>query len=472
MLVGLGSVILLVTCVNVAVEEKDCKEININSTHGHENDFKDCSYASSLHVVGSNLKSLSAFGKLHVISQEKRAVALTISHNKNLIWERNSLSRLYRVAGNVKSSAIPIIAIYDNPKLCIPHADVVRLKKAAGALATDNTFIQECQCDMEVLLRDATQETSSASGSLCRTLNGDLIIDGSTEESLQNVIIEIRHIHGGISMIGSRWKELRLPSLETVERVDGTAIDIRDNKNLKNLSLPLLRVISVNGTGANITNNPLLQMDHEMKEKLLLLATKGKNARPSEIQSAPCVLKTVKVSDIPPSCTNISGDIVITKDNSDDSMEYLAYVEVLHGCLTIIGTNVQDLSFLRNLKTVHCDKDQPPILIKDNKQLADLELGVSVVRSTHRRPIQIEGNDMLCKEPIERWQNVLKLSAEFSGSKDHVYETTTSSVGAHCGDIRTQEWKDTMVAITVSSCAIVFIASALMINRIASRLNA
>ncbi|KAL6741433.1 hypothetical protein Aduo_014690 [Ancylostoma duodenale] len=466
-----GSVVLLVAWLTVVFGEKHCKEILINSTHGHETDFKDCSTASSLHIVASNLSSLSAFGNLQKILQKGGDVALTISHNKNLIWEMNSLSSLHEVVRNVTLSAIPTIAIYDNPKLCIPQADVVRLKEAAGALATDNTFIQECQCDMEVLLRDATENTNLASDSLCKTLNGDLIINGSTTELLQKVIMEIRHIHGGISMIGSGWEEILLPSLETVERMEGTAIDIRGNQNLRNVSLPLLRVISVNGTGANITNNPLLQMDHEMKEKLLLLATTGKNARGIEIQSAPCVFDNVKVSKIPPSCTNIIGDIIVTKDDLDDSMQHLAYVEVLHGCLTIVGTDAQDLAFLRNLKSVHCDKDQPPILIKDNKQLADLELGVSVVRSTHGKPIQIEGNDMLCKEPIEKWQNVLKLSAEFSGNKEQVFETITSA-GAHCGDIRTQKWKDVLVSTTVLSCTIVFIVSALMINRIASHLNA
>ncbi|RCN40061.1 hypothetical protein ANCCAN_14006 [Ancylostoma caninum] len=55
-----------------------------------------------------------------------------------------------------------------------------------------------------------------------------------------------------------------------------------------------------------------------------------------------------------------------------------------------------------------------------------------------RNRVIFEGNDMLCKEPIEKWQNVLKLSAEFFGNKEHVFETITSS-GVHCGDIRTQK---------------------------------
>ncbi|RCN35997.1 hypothetical protein ANCCAN_18142 [Ancylostoma caninum] len=131
--------------VNVALEAKHCGEISVDSTHGHEIDYKDCSTASSLHIVGSNLSSLSAFGNLQKILQKGGDVALTISHNKNLIWEMNSLSSLREVVRNATLSAIPTIAIYDNPKLCIPQADVVRLKEAAGALANDNTFIQECR---------------------------------------------------------------------------------------------------------------------------------------------------------------------------------------------------------------------------------------------------------------------------------------------------------------------------------------
>ncbi|KAK6753532.1 hypothetical protein RB195_012868 [Necator americanus] len=451
---------------------ENCGRIYITGTHGNAGDFAKCRTASSLYITGSNLSTLSDFGQLRKISQTEDdgdMPALIISNNKNLIWERGSLSQLEYVTLGTKSLTIPVIAIHDNPKLCIPNADILRLKRAAASLSTDNTFIQECQCDMEVLLEAAStvgHVKNQKVNTPCVTLNGDLVINSSTNEALQSVIMGIRYIHGGISMVDTSWSELRLPSLETIDNV---GIEIRNNRNLTKIIIPFLRAILSTGKHANIIDNLKLRIDYALEERLLLTRMrKGSEENRLEIKTSPCVINETESLISLASCRNVVGDIIITAANSEISiLENLAFVEVLRGCLTISGTKLQNLSFLRNLKEVHCEKDRPPILIEDNKQLVDIDLGIHRVRSTLRKPLEIKGNDMLCRDYIKRWQNVLRISR----AKDQVHEIDMRSVSERCDGVFVSDSHNIMVPVTILICVLVLIYCILIINRSTAKQN-
>lgn len=57
-------------------------------------------------------------------------------------------------------------------------------KSVAGRIKSSQ-YETISECDMEVLLQDVNKNENLTTGSLCKTLNGDLIIDSSTKESLQ-----------------------------------------------------------------------------------------------------------------------------------------------------------------------------------------------------------------------------------------------------------------------------------------------
>ncbi|KJH43077.1 receptor L domain protein [Dictyocaulus viviparus] len=102
-------------------------------------------------------------------------------------------------------------------------------------------------------------------------------------------------------------------------------------------------------------------------------------------------------------CDVLEGNITITGATSRNAtkLEYLSAIRTLNGCLTIQDTNLKDLSFMRALKEVHCEADQPPILIENNDLLTDIGLGLYNIRSSYGRPVVIRNNKYLCLKIIE-----------------------------------------------------------------------
>ncbi|KAK6753533.1 hypothetical protein RB195_012868 [Necator americanus] len=312
---------------------ENCGRIYITGTHGNAGDFAKCRTASSLYITGSNLSTLSDFGQLRKISQT-----------------------------------------------------------------------EDDECDMEVLLEAAStvgHVKNQKVNTPCVTLNGDLVINSSTNEALQSVIMGIRYIHGGISMVDTSWSELRLPSLETIDsnedrspskirirplkeslheseeiRISGgvfvygivdygkgdVGIEIRNNRNLTKIIIPFLRAILSTGKHANIIDNLKLRIDYALEERLLLTRMrKGSEENRLEIKTSPCVINETESLISLASCRNVVGDIIITAANSEISI-------------------LENLAFFVTA----------PILIEDNKQLVDIDLGIHRVRSTLRKPLEIK----------------------------------------------------------------------------------
>lgn len=173
----------------------------------------------------------------------------------------------------------------------------------------------------------------------------------------------------------------------------------------------------------NIRNNRKLQVTFAMKEILLLSHLADRTSHESAsfiLETSPCAYDVGATLRSHPetleSCSVLKGDVTITQDLVETvNLEHLAFIEKLHGCLTIRETSLENLLFLRALKEVECKKNQPPVLIENNN-LKTLDLGIHAVQSSYGRPIVIKGNSFLCREFVDRWQRVLVSWSQFKNN--------------------------------------------------------
>ncbi|KAK5983452.1 hypothetical protein GCK32_019587 [Trichostrongylus colubriformis] len=98
---------------------------------------------------------------------------------------------------DIISGALATIAIHDNAKVCVPPEDIDRLRKVGSeSNLLDDTYIQKCQCDMNVLKEMAKkivkEKKPVRSVGRCVVLNGDLTIDRHVEDYLK-VIFSTAH---------------------------------------------------------------------------------------------------------------------------------------------------------------------------------------------------------------------------------------------------------------------------------------
>ncbi|KAK5970870.1 hypothetical protein GCK32_006405, partial [Trichostrongylus colubriformis] len=142
----------------------------------------------------------------------------------------------------------------------------------------------------------------------------------------------------------------------------------------------------------------------------------------------------VSISGITPAirhCTIAHGDIDITEQTitKNTNLEYLSSIEKLNGCLTIKGTSLRSLLFLRSLKEIHCEKNQNPVLIEDNPITA-IDLTVHTVISKFNQTVMVRDNIFLCPKTLERWQQLLSAMAKANG-KGSLLEHQNN--GLRCG---------------------------------------
>ncbi|WKY12147.1 hypothetical protein Q1695_003602 [Nippostrongylus brasiliensis] len=318
--------------------------------------------------------------------------AIVIGCNENLEWKSGDFPNLQKVTIN-KTLKVATIAIYDNRRLCIPPDDVLRLRKISSETQSDNTFLQKCHCDSHMLHAAAARNETHLKR--CVILNGNLEINGSTPEHLQSALHSIHIIHGVIMMENSSWKSLHLPVLEEVSTsAERTAIKIQGNTELRSLHMPFIKSVKGKGAHVEIRNNPKLHLEHATKV----------SACDMDVEQT-----LITSPELLTSCETIKANIAITEaivaKNVD--LESLAYVRKLNGCLTIEGTSLDNLSFLRSLREVDCPEDRPPILIENNN-IRTLDLGVYRARSSYNRRISVKNNVFLCREFVERWQQLLQ----------------------------------------------------------------
>ncbi|WKY12146.1 hypothetical protein Q1695_003602 [Nippostrongylus brasiliensis] len=407
------TVAMEVDCGNISVFRRECHSASYRT-------YDTCTAASELEILKTDLTDLSQFRDLREVKQQADRNAIVIGCNENLEWKSGDFPNLQKVTIN-KTLKVATIAIYDNRRLCIPPDDVLRLRKISSETQSDNTFLQKCHCDSHMLHAAAARNETHLKR--CVILNGNLEINGSTPEHLQSALHSIHIIHGVIMMENSSWKSLHLPVLEEVSTsAERTAIKIQGNTELRSLHMPFIKSVKGKGAHVEIRNNPKLHLEHATKERLLLsrLVQSYFNDSHSSNSSSkfliaipPCdmdVEQTLITSpELLTSCETIKANIAITEaivaKNVD--LESLAYVRKLNGCLTIEGTSLDNLSFLRSLREVDCPEDRPPILIENNN-IRTLDLGVYRARSSYNRRISVKNNVFLCREFVERWQQLLQ----------------------------------------------------------------
>ncbi|PIO71508.1 hypothetical protein TELCIR_06597, partial [Teladorsagia circumcincta] len=256
--------------------------------------------------------------------------AIIIAHNEKLVWRGKLFPKLQNMHFENKTLRLATIAIYDNPRLCVPPDEKERLREITnGTSSLDNTFIQKCHCDMEILQEMAKkfidERRSLQSIGQCTVFSGDLIINEAVPDNFKHFVL------------------IEAFKLAQQHYSDRTAIEIKDNSNLQEINMPLLRILHSVGMHVDIRDNQKLHIPQitklfalsliagvpATKERFLVAILGDPNEHEKStihIETKPCQISVLGFSQGLQHCEIVEGDIDITKLTLGEhtNLEYLS----------------------------------------------------------------------------------------------------------------------------------------------------
>ncbi|VDO25875.1 unnamed protein product [Haemonchus placei] len=234
--------------------------------------------------------------------------------------------------------------------------------------------------------------------SRCDTVTGEITINSATnltESQLEKLFQNITTINGRVLVERTNLK--RLTFLKNVVNLNtyysAYVLEIIDNPFLSQVNLD--KLTSADGM-VTVRGNPLLNASRlcTQLEKIV-----GEHWRISG-NKVDCggfqldfPLTFDSILNVPPNLTFIHGDVIFRETAiPPDRLAVLSSVKKISGCLAVLKTNFETLSFLGNLEEINCgDKRQAAISIFENDYLSSLGMPkLTKIRTS--APIEAQNN--------------------------------------------------------------------------------
>ncbi|EGT30957.1 hypothetical protein CAEBREN_08081 [Caenorhabditis brenneri] len=303
------------------------------------------------------------------------------------------------------------------------------------------TVISDLKCDLNCTFNATFIGSANLSKfpRNCSTICASPLYIGSdtdlTEKQLTNAFKNMKHLIGGLTVNGSKFKsgkflagletvdcdnigffkwssndnltEIGLPNLKTV----ACQVEISSNKKLTNLNLPKMTPtpnLSSNDTNSSrinveISNNSpdlcitIQEMTNLLSEENVDIGTiPSKYCNTSSTSNSTdktCGLENSTLAAMESGCVQVQGDVFIGADE-EEFVHKLESVESIYGSLTIDGTNLTNIDFLGGLERVITLRDnQTAILIQYNQNLVNVSFpSLNKVYSNALNPIVFFNN--------------------------------------------------------------------------------